>query len=246
MTLKTAGRHTRIGQASRSERAGFRAVALRLWPAVPGLCLARAAVMRCLPQYADGVLGMDAVLCLVACLSITPLMTVTRARAAKLRWWYGVWMFAIGAAAVALHMTMPPGGMAERMAGTGADWTGLWIVVLLLPMAATSSALAQKALGPEWKRWQRGLMWLVWAGVVIHLDMLHAWLSLVGLAAATLPLLVLRRPPVRQAVKHWRAGGYSTGGWWTVLAVLGTAYAAGLAVLLARQGVALAHAVTLT
>jgi hypothetical protein len=30
--------------------------------------------------------------------------------------------------------------------------------------------------------------------VVIHLEMLHAWLSLAGLAAATLPLLLQDRP----------------------------------------------------
>jgi len=196
--------------------------------------------------WADDVLGLDAVLCLVACLAVTPFITVARLRIARLRWWYGTWMFALGIAAVLIHMAVPPAeGMAARMAGDAVSWTGVMIVVLLLPLAATSSALAQRLLGPEWKRWQRALTWLTWALVLLHLAALHAVTVTGAFLAASLPLVLLRFPPLRRAVKSWRSGGYSTGGLWIVTALLGSVLTAGLVVLVTGEVLAIARAVTL-
>jgi hypothetical protein len=210
-------------------------VALRTWPVLPVLALVRAAWHGQVLAYADTVLGYDAVLALAACLAVTPVITVARLPVAKLRWWYGNWVFGCGALGLALHLTAPPPGMADRAAGTAVDWTGTLLVVLLLPMAATSSTVAQRLLGPEWKRWQRWGVWAVWACVAVHLAALHAWLDAGAYLALTLPAAAVRRPRLRKGIKEWRAAGYSTGGWWAVLAALGMLALAGLAVLAGEE-----------
>lgn len=219
--------------------------ALRAWPAVPALVLAWPAAHGRLLGYADAVLGYDATLCLVATLLITPVITATRAPIAKLRFWYGIWVFLLGAAAFAIHLAYPPTSMAASMAGDSVNWTGTLIVVLLLPLAATSSAVAQKLLGPEWKRWQRNLVWVVWACVGVHFAFMHAWLILGAYLAASAPGMVIRRPRVRRAVKAWRAARYENGNTWVLMGVLGTVALAGFVVLVTEEGVAVAHAVTL-
>lgn len=218
--------------------------AARAWPAIPPLALLRPLLSGHGPgPWADAVLGFDAVLCLIACLAVTPFITVARLRISRLRWWYGMWMFAIGLAAVTIHAVVPPdGSLGYRLAGSAVNWTGVAIVVLLLPMAATSSAAAQKLLGPEWKRWQRGLVWAVWVIVGVHLGLLHDWLFGIGFLAASLPAIAIRRPRLRKAVKSWRSGGYSTGGMWAVMAVAGTLFAFGISVLATGEAVSVVRA----
>ncbi len=216
------------------------------WPLLPALFLIWPAIHGHLVLYADGVLGFDATLCLIACLAVTPLITITRTKITGLRWWFGLWVFVLGAAALAIHLAYPPvTGMplTTRAAGTAVDWTGLLIVVLLLPMAATSSTAAQKMLGPEWKRWQRGLIWAVWLVIAIHFALLHAWLILIAYAGSTLPAILLRSGRVRRSIRTWRGGGYSTGGWWLALAVLGVVAAAGFLILMEEELIALVNAV---
>jgi DMSO/TMAO reductase YedYZ heme-binding membrane subunit len=217
-------------------------VALRAWPAVLALTLLWPAVHGRLAAVADPVIGFDAALCLAACLAVTPAITVVRAPVAKLRWWYGNWVFVLALAGLLIHLAYPPGSVAFRVAGNAVDWTGTLIVVLLLPMAVTSSVAAQRLLGPEWKRWQRSLVWLVWAFVAVHLLLTGVWLAAGGFLAATLPFAVMRHPWVRREVKAWRAGGYSTGGWWAVLAVLAVMALSGVSVLVAGEVVAVARA----
>jgi DMSO/TMAO reductase YedYZ heme-binding membrane subunit len=220
-------------------------VLLRVWPIVPVLYLLRSIFAGRLLNYADIVIGYDAVLCLVACLAITPFITVARLKIAKLRWWYGMWVFFLGAAGLAIHLAYPPGSIAARAGGNAVDWTGLLIVALLLPMAATSSVAAQKLLGQEWKRWQRSLIWLVWASVGIHLALMHSWVALGAYGAATMPAVLLRRPWVRKSVKQWRAGGYSTGGWWLALGIVGSVALVGVMVLIGEEVTAVVRAITL-
>ena len=153
-------------------------VLLRGWPALPALVLLWPAAHGRLTDYADPVLGYDAVLCLLTCLLVTPVITIAKAPVTKLRWWYGNWVFTLGLAGLLIHVTDNHGGVTDRMGGTPVDWTGTLIVALLLPMTLTSSAVAQKMLGPEWKRWQRRLVWSVWVIVGVHLVFLHSWLSL--------------------------------------------------------------------
>lgn len=201
--------------------------ALRLWPLLPALFLL---IHR--ERFADLyglILGLDATLCLIACITITPLMTVAKLPIARLRWWYGVWMFALGVA-LALGTIILDTSTVHAMAGNSVNWTGLVIVLILLPMTITANTVSQKALGPEWKRWQRYLMWIVWTLVGLHLAALMAWPTLTGYLAATLPLIILRR--ARASIKAWRAGQYSTGGWWAGLAILLSVYLAGLTILI--------------
>jgi DMSO/TMAO reductase YedYZ heme-binding membrane subunit len=224
-------------------------IAVCAWPAIPVLFLIWPAARGQVAQHADGVLGFDATLCLMACLGITPLITIMRAKLAEFRLWFGIWVFFLGAAALALHLAYPPAAgipLGQRAAGNVVDWTGLLIVALLLPMAVTSSAAAQKILGPEWKRWQRSLMWTVWAVTGIHFLLMGAWLVLAAYGGATVPALLLRSGRVRRSVRKWRGGGYSTGGWWLALAVLGSITLAGFVIVAVSEAMALAGAVTLT
>lgn len=218
------------------------ALALRAWPAVPALALVYPALHGQLLAHADAVLGLDATLCLVATLLVTPVITAARVPAAKLRFWYGIWVFLLGGAGLAIHLAYPPGSMAWRAAHTSVDWTGTLIIVLLLPLAATSSAAAQKLLGPEWKRWQRNLTWTAWVCVGVHLALMPAWVTLAGYLAASAPGIVLRRPRVRKAVKEWRAGGYSTGGLWAAMGVLVPLTLTGLVILSTEEVAAVVRA----
>lgn len=219
------------------------AVALRAWPAIPPLALTVPLLHHSdrLAGYGATVLGFDALLCLVGCVTITPLMTIMKSKAAKLRWWYGVWMFVLGAALLAVVLLTQMSDPAGAAAGDFTAWSGLAVVVLLVPMAVTANTLAQKLLGPEWKRWQRSLMWVVWGLTAVHLAALTAWPVLAAFLGATIPLIVFRW--ARGSVKRWRADGYSTGGWWLGLAVLGSMYLAGLAVLFTEQAQACAGAI---
>lgn len=220
-------------------------IAARVWPVIPALFLLPSIVNGSLTRFADPVIGFDATLCLVACLAVTPFITVARMKIARLRWWYGLWVFVLGAAGLAIHLAYPPGSVAQRAAGTAVNWTGLLIVILLFPMAATSSAAAQKLMGPEWKRWQRGLVWFVWAVIGIHLALMHTWLVTGAYLASTAPAVLLRRPRVRNGIKAWRRDRYSTGGWWVVLGALGALALAGLLVLAGEEVRSAVRAATL-
>lgn len=213
---------------------------LRCWPVLPVLSLIYPAVHGHIMTHADDVIGYDAILCLLACLAVTPVITVAKAPIAKLRWWYGNWVFILGAAGLALHLIYSPGSVAYRSSGNAVDWSGTFIVVLLLPMAATSAAAAQKLLGPEWKRWQRGLVWFVWVTVAFHLLIMHSWQVLSAYLLASLPAVIIRQRRVRKSIRSWRANGYSTGTWWFILAILSALTLFGIAVLAAKEGQAIA------
>lgn len=217
---------------------------MRAWPLLPVAALTWPVMHGTLPKYADAVLGYDAILCLYACLLVTPVITVAKMPVSKLRWWYGNWVFALGLIGLNVHMTFGSGGPAEKIGGTPVIWTGTLIVCLLLPMAVTSSKAAQRVLGQEWKRWQRWLVWSVWALTGIHLALLQAWTSLAAYALAAVPLIAIRQPRVRKSIKEWRAAGYTSGLWWTILGVWGAMAFTGLAVLLAKEGDAIARAIT--
>jgi len=216
---------------------------LRAWPLAFVLPLVYVALKGKLMDYADPVIGFDAVLCMIACLAVTPLITLAKMPIAKLRWWYGNWVFFLGAAGLELHVVYPPVNPLCGMAGTSVDWTGTLIIALLLPMTATSSTAAQKLLGPEWKRWQRWLVWAVWGAIGIHLAVMMTWLPLTAYVLATAPAIVLRQPAARKGIKAWRAGGYSTLAWWVRLAVLGSLAVTGIVILLAEEVSVIASAV---
>jgi DMSO/TMAO reductase YedYZ heme-binding membrane subunit len=218
-------------------------IILYAWPLILPLALIPPAIHGHLLSYADSVLGYDATLCLVACLAITPIITVARLKITRLRWYYGILVFFIGLTGLAIHLAYPPGDMQTRISGNVTEWTGILILALLAPMALTSCVAAQKLLGPEWKKWQRDLMWGVWAVVVIHLLTTHAWLVVIAFGAATISTFILRIPQARKGIKTWRAGKYSTGGWWVILTLVTLLFVIGVMILTGEEGATVARAI---
>lgn len=197
-----------------------------------------------LSAAAGNILGFGAVLCLLACLSVSPFAAVTgMKKAARWRRHYGVCVFILGLAGLAIAVSgrdMGSGAMAMRSAGHAREWTGTVIVVLLAPLVLTSSTLAQKMLGSHWKTWQRRLTWAVWGAITVHVlllgraDVTAAWLLASG------PLVITRIPAVRADLTRWRRSGYADTHLWILAGMAGTVLAAGAAILLGLEVTAIA------
>jgi hypothetical protein len=115
------------------------------------------------------------------------------------------------------------GGVAGRVAGHSFLLVGLAMVALLLPLLVISNKRAQRWLGKYWKRLQR-LTYVIWGLLFLHLALLEGLgfqhgtngpspqydgnpilhQRLYQLTACSLPLVLLRLPPVRKWVtrKH--------------------------------------------
>jgi DMSO/TMAO reductase YedYZ heme-binding membrane subunit len=185
------------------------------------------------------VLGTGGEICLFITLSVTPVITLTGWRwIAPLRRWYGI-MFAVTAIADATTASITTGfagGVFGRLAGHTFLVAGLLIVLLALPLLATANTPAQRMLGKYWKPLQR-VTYVLWGLLVVHLLLLDGFTTF-GSAdgdgdpvfhqrfyqavAISIPLLVLRLPPVRRWVTRQRASGRGWLVWLTVtpLAVL--------------------------
>jgi DMSO/TMAO reductase YedYZ heme-binding membrane subunit len=196
-----------------------------------------------LQAAAGQVLGLGAVLALLACLAVSPLATATGMRnAARWRRHFGLCVFILGAAGLVIAVTgsTPSGGLAWRAAGDSRALTGTLIVALLVPLALTSSRLAQKTMGGHWKTWQRRLTWAAWAAVTLHLlvlgsrDVTAAWLLASG------PLLITRIPAARADIARWRRGRHADVHLWILAGMAGAAFAAGFGVLAWMEGTAIA------
>jgi DMSO/TMAO reductase YedYZ heme-binding membrane subunit len=179
-----------------------------------------------LNQVEPDIGGTGSMLLLLATLSITPLVTMTRSHwFVPLRRWFGI-MVAITATTDAIV-----GGLTSSFAGgfighlTGHTFllVGLVMVMIMAPLALTSNNRAQRALGKYWKPLQR-LTYVVWALLFVHLALLEglgfqngnngpsshvdgdpiAHQRLYQLTACSILLLVLRMPPVKRWVarKH--------------------------------------------
>jgi len=182
-----------------------------------------------LNQVEPDIGGTGSMLLLLATLSITPLVTVTRSHwFVPLRRWFGI-MVAITATTDAIV-----GGLTSSFAGgfighlTGHTFllVGLCMVMIMAPLALTSNNRAQRALGKYWKPLQR-LTYAVWALLFIHLALLEGFgfqngtngpsssvdgdpivhQRLYQLVACSIPLLLLRMPPVRRWVARKQAEG---------------------------------------
>jgi len=170
------------------------------------------------------VLGSAGIFCLFVALSITPLITLTGAQwIAPLRRWYGIWFAIIGLAdtTTAAITTDFAGGVFGRLAGHTFLLTGFFIITLALPVLATANTPAQRKLGKYWKRLQR-MTYVIWFFAVVHLLLLdgfkpfgaddgdgmpifhHRFYQAV---AISIPLILLRLPPVRRWVGEQRAEG---------------------------------------
>lgn len=182
-----------------------------------------------LNQVEPDVGGTGSMLLLLATLSITPLVTLTRSHwFVPLRRWFGI-MVAITATTDAIVGGLTSsfaGGFIGRLTGHTFLLAGLVMVMIMAPLALTSNNRAQRALGKYWKPLQR-LTYAVWALLFVHLALLEglgfqngtngpsahvdgdpiAHQRLYQLAACSIPLLLLRMPPVRRWVARKQQEG---------------------------------------
>jgi methionine sulfoxide reductase heme-binding subunit len=170
------------------------------------------------------VLGTGGVFCLYVALSITPIITLTGAQwIAPLRRWYGIWFAVIGLAdtTTAAITTEFAGGPLGRLAGHTFTLTGFFIITLALPVLATANTPAQRKLGRYWKKLQR-MTYVIWFFAVVHLLLLDGFKPFGAskgdgdpifhqrfyqALAISIPLIILRLPPVRRWVTEQRAQG---------------------------------------
>src|SRR5215467_1256045 len=120
------------------------------------------------------VLGTGGEICFFIAVSITPIITLTGAQwIAPLRRWYGIMFAVIGIAdaTTAAITTEFAGGVIGRLAGHTFLLSGLFIVLLALPLLATANTPAQRKLGRYWKTLQR-TTYVIWGFVVLHLLLL--------------------------------------------------------------------------
>jgi DMSO/TMAO reductase YedYZ heme-binding membrane subunit len=182
------------------------------------------------------ILGTGGEICLFVALSITPLITVTGARwFAPLRRWYGIMFALIGIsdATTAAITTDFAGGVFGRLAGHTFLVTGLFIALLAIPVLATANTPAQRRLGKHWKTIQR-VTYALWALTVIHLLLLDGFKPFgeslgdgdpvfhqrfYQSVAISIPLVILRIPPVKRWVISKRASGQKWKVWLPVIVI---------------------------
>jgi len=170
------------------------------------------------------VLGTGGEICFFVAISVTPLITLTGQHwIAPLRRWYGIMFAVIGIAdTITAAITGDfAGGVVGRVAGHSFLLAGLFIILLALPLLATANTPAQRKLGRYWKRLQR-MTYVIWGLVVLHLLLLDGFKPFGGAdgdgdpimhqrfyqaAAISIPLIVLRLPPVRRWIGDQRAAG---------------------------------------
>src|SRR6266480_3201460 len=210
---------------------------MRLPVFVPIIFISRAWILAnpkgTLTNMEADVLGTGGVLCLYIALSISPLITLTGAQwIAPLRRWYGIWFAIIGIAdtTTAAITTNFAGGPFGRLAGHTFLLTGFFIITLALPVLATANTPSQRKLGKYWKKLQR-MTYVIWFFAVVHLLLLDGIKPFGGdegdgipifhqrfyqALAVSIPLIVLRLPPVRRWVAEQRAEGRQWLVWLTV------------------------------
>ena len=113
------------------------------------------------------------------------------------------------------------GGPLGRLAGHTFTLTGFFIITLALPVLATANTPAQRKLGRYWKKLQR-MTYVIWFFAVVHLLLLDGFKPFGAskgdgdpifhqrfyqALAISIPLIILRLPPVRRWVTEQRAQG---------------------------------------
>lgn len=197
------------------------------------------------------VLGTGGEICFFIAVSITPLITLTGARwIAPLRRWYGIMFAVIGIAdaTTAALTTDFAGGVFGRLAGHSFLLSGFLIILLALPLLATANTPSQRKLGKYWKHLQK-MTYVIWGMIVLHLLLLDGFKPF-GAAdgdgdpvfhqrfyqavAISIPLVLLRLPPVRRWITKQRAAGQH---WkvWAVLAPFAVLYFVGFAFIINEE-----------
>jgi DMSO/TMAO reductase YedYZ heme-binding membrane subunit len=197
------------------------------------------------------VLGTGGEICFFAALSITPLITLTGARwIAPLRRWYGIMFAVIGIAdSITAAVTGDfAGGVLGRLAGHTFLLAGFLVILLALPLLATANTPAQRKLGKYWKRLHK-VTYVIWGLIVIHLLLLDGLVPFSTPAgdgdpvfhqrfyqavAISIPLVVLRLPPVRRWISEQRAAGRQARVW-LAIAPLAALYLAGFAFIINEE-----------
>lgn len=170
------------------------------------------------------VLGTGGEICFFIAVSITPLITLTGARwITPLRRWYAIMFAVIGIAdaTTAALTTDFAGGVFGRLAGHSFLVSGFLIILLALPLLATANTPSQRKLGKYWKRLQR-MTYVIWGMIILHLLLLDGFTPF-GAAdgdgdpvfhqrfyqavAISIPLVIIRLPPVRRWISRQRAAG---------------------------------------
>jgi hypothetical protein len=126
------------------------------------------------------------------------------------------------------------GGPLGRLTGHTFLLTGLLVVLIAVPLLATANTPSQRMLGRWWKRLQR-VTYVVWGLIVLHLLLLDGLTPFGGdagdgdpvfhqrfyqIAAVSIPLVVLRLPPVRRRVIEQRTSGRAWVVWLTLSPLL--------------------------
>jgi DMSO/TMAO reductase YedYZ heme-binding membrane subunit len=149
-------------------------------------------------------------------------------------------LIGISDAATAAISTDFAGGVFGRLAGHTFLVTGLFIVLLALPVLITANTPAQRRLGKHWKSIQR-VTYALWALIVIHLLLLDDFTPFGAsegdgdpvfhqrfyqAVAISLPLVILRIPLVKRWVISKRASGQQ---WkvWLLVSVIAVPYVVG-------------------
>ena len=179
------------------------------------------------------VLGTGGEICFFIAVSITPMITVTGARwIAPLRRWYGIFFALIGISdgATAAITTDFAGGVFGRLAGHTFLLTGLLVVLIAVPLLVTANTPAQRWMGRYWKRLQK-MTYLIWGFIVLHLLLLDDFKPfgapqgdgdpvfhqrLYQIVAISIPLILLRLPPVRRWISDKQAAGQRWKVWCTI------------------------------
>jgi DMSO/TMAO reductase YedYZ heme-binding membrane subunit len=180
------------------------------------------------------VLGSGGEACFFIALSITPIITMTGQQwIAPLRRWYGIMFALIGISdgTTAAITTDFAGGPVGRLAGHTFLLSGLLIVLIALPILATANTPSQRILGRWWKRLQK-VTYVLWGLVIVHLLLLDGLTPFQNngtdgdpvfhqrfyqAVAISIPLIVLRLPPVRRWIVEQRAEGRA---WLVWLAIM--------------------------
>jgi len=197
------------------------------------------------------ILGSGGEFCFLMAISITPAITLTGVRFfAPLRRWYGIFFALIGISdgTTAAITTSFAGGPMGRLAGHTFLLSGLLIMLVAFPLLLTANTPMQRVMGRYWKRLQR-FTYLLWVMIFLHLMLLDGFRPFGagdgdGVAifhhrgyqflVISIPLLVLRLPPVKRWVVETRNEGRQ---WlvWTVFAPMLALYFLGLAFIINEE-----------